>query len=393
MSSQRHGLQRFFMKHWLHKSGWRLLPGLIAAGLTLMTARTGVLQPLEQSVYRTLFHVRGEQPWDDRVAVIEIDDASLAEIGQFPWPRHYYTDLLDRLTPASVIAFDILFAESSEDDFALAQAMRRHGDVVLATAWDEDRGVIGPNARVVEGAIATGHIHHRADTDGITRSYQPKINGTLALSVLAVQRYGQKQPYAVSVPDINQSLWLNWPGETHDAPRYSFVDVLTGQVSSHSFADKMVFIGFTGVGLDSMATPYNHNPYAAGVYQHVVAANNLLTRNYLRPIILPIWIAFIVCSGLTSYSLYAQRVRVQMLTTLTMMIAWGGIVVLAFSYSYLLPTIVPIVSLTLTIVLARVTEYVYSKLRQLGRTYGLGPVNSLSFQSALKSPITVIRDR
>ena len=74
----------------------------------LLAARVGIVQSSEHSIYRTLFQIRGEQPWDDRVAVIEIDDASLATIGQFPWPRHYYTQLLDQITPAepSVIAFD-----------------------------------------------------------------------------------------------------------------------------------------------------------------------------------------------------------------------------------------------------------------------------------------------
>ena len=139
----------------------------------LLAARVGIVQSSEHSIYRTLFQIRGEQPWDDRVAVIEIDDASLATIGQFPWPRHYYTQLLDQITPAepSVIAFDILFAEPSADDAELSMAMARHGDVVLATAWDAQRGVIGPNAEVVEGAIATGHIHNRGDADEIGRAH------------------------------------------------------------------------------------------------------------------------------------------------------------------------------------------------------------------------------
>lgn len=357
-----------------------------------MMARTGVLKPLEQRVYHALFHLRGEQPWDDRVAVIEIDEASLAAIGQFPWPRYYYADLLERLAPASVVAFDILFAESSKDDTVLAEAMKKHGDVVLATAWDEGRGVIGPNASVVEGAISTGHIHHDA-SDGIIRSYQPKMNGTLALSLLTVQRYGQKQPYAVSVPDINQSLWLNWPGEANDAPNYSFVDVLTGQVSSTAFVDKIVFIGFTGFGLDVMVTPYNQNPPTAGVYHHVVAANNLLARNYLRPIILPVWIAFIFLSGLTSYSLYSRQMRVQLSVTLAIVVAWGSVVGIAFNYSYWLPTAVPTISIALTTLLVLLAERLHSSLNRLHWAVTVSAAKPLTWQSALKSPMAVSSDR
>lgn len=47
------------------------------------------------------------------VRVIDIDEASLREFGQWPWPRNRIAALVDRLYDlgASAIAFDILFAE------------------------------------------------------------------------------------------------------------------------------------------------------------------------------------------------------------------------------------------------------------------------------------------
>ncbi len=47
------------------------------------------------------------------VRVIDIDEASLREFGQWPWPRNRIAALVDRLSDmgASAIAFDILFAE------------------------------------------------------------------------------------------------------------------------------------------------------------------------------------------------------------------------------------------------------------------------------------------
>lgn len=47
------------------------------------------------------------------VKVVDIDDPSLAAIGQWPWPRHKMALLVDRLTEAgaAVIVFDIVFAE------------------------------------------------------------------------------------------------------------------------------------------------------------------------------------------------------------------------------------------------------------------------------------------
>jgi adenylate cyclase len=50
---------------------------------------------------------------DVPVRVVDIDDASLAQLGQWPWPRHRLADLARRLFAqgAAVVAFDILFSE------------------------------------------------------------------------------------------------------------------------------------------------------------------------------------------------------------------------------------------------------------------------------------------
>jgi adenylate cyclase len=48
------------------------------------------------------------------VRIVDIDDESLARIGQWPWPRTHLAKLLERLTAsgAAAIAFDVVFAES-----------------------------------------------------------------------------------------------------------------------------------------------------------------------------------------------------------------------------------------------------------------------------------------
>lgn len=59
------------------------------------------------------------QKWHPRtledlpVSVVDIDERSLAELGQWPWPRHMLADLVDKLGAggAAAIAFDVLFLE------------------------------------------------------------------------------------------------------------------------------------------------------------------------------------------------------------------------------------------------------------------------------------------
>ncbi len=50
---------------------------------------------------------------DMPVRIVDIDEASLAEYGQWPWPRTLVATLVDKLTEAgaAVIAFDVVFAE------------------------------------------------------------------------------------------------------------------------------------------------------------------------------------------------------------------------------------------------------------------------------------------
>lgn len=63
---------------------------------------------------------------DKKVVIIDIDEKSLAEIGQWPWERNILAKIVDNLFEhyqVKVLGFDILFAEKDEDptDIILAQ--------------------------------------------------------------------------------------------------------------------------------------------------------------------------------------------------------------------------------------------------------------------------------
>jgi adenylate cyclase len=59
------------------------------------------------------------------VRVVDIDEESLAKIGQWPWPRTTIAKLLQTLTDggAAAVAFDVLFAEP--DNNSLEQVAKR----------------------------------------------------------------------------------------------------------------------------------------------------------------------------------------------------------------------------------------------------------------------------
>lgn len=110
------------------------------------------------------------------VRIVDIDDASLERLGQWPWPRQRLAELVDRLQAAGVaaIGFDVIFAEPDrtspravaelwqlegslrsrllalpDHDQVLADSLRR-ADVVLG--FSVERGDRGSSAVGVPGA-------------------------------------------------------------------------------------------------------------------------------------------------------------------------------------------------------------------------------------------------
>src|SRR5271169_5479823 len=84
--------------------------------IALVPLRIADPRPLEEARLRTfdLFQVlRPREQAARPVVIADIDEASLREIGQWPWPRMVVADLITRLREAGAVAvgFDIVFAE------------------------------------------------------------------------------------------------------------------------------------------------------------------------------------------------------------------------------------------------------------------------------------------
>jgi CHASE2 domain-containing sensor protein len=92
-----------------------LLPlgvAVFLAGL-IVGARPGLLADLDLRAHDTFARQTSPPAADARVAIVVIDEASLAAHGQWPWPRDVIAGLVTRLSDAgaAAVAFDILFSE------------------------------------------------------------------------------------------------------------------------------------------------------------------------------------------------------------------------------------------------------------------------------------------
>lgn len=102
------------MRRWLTRSLNLLVPVLaVGIGAALLLFDPPLLQTLRQAVFDQYqrVHPRVYQPTP--VRIIDIDEESLARVGQWPWPRTRIAELVERLRRAEVAAvgFDVLFAE------------------------------------------------------------------------------------------------------------------------------------------------------------------------------------------------------------------------------------------------------------------------------------------
>lgn len=97
------------------KSGLISLLPLLMLGLavTLYIQKPALLQKFQLTVFDNYMLLKKREYQPVPVKIIDIDDASLRKLGQWPWPRNKLAEMVNRLKEAgaAAIAFDILFAE------------------------------------------------------------------------------------------------------------------------------------------------------------------------------------------------------------------------------------------------------------------------------------------
>ncbi|MBI3903161.1 MAG: CHASE2 domain-containing protein [Nitrosomonadales bacterium] len=96
------------------KTDW--FAGLLVALLFLFGASSDLMQSLERKAYDMAVRASSRAP-SDKVAVIAIDDQSIANLGRWPWPRAIQARLLDLLASghAKVVGNTSLFFEPQTD--------------------------------------------------------------------------------------------------------------------------------------------------------------------------------------------------------------------------------------------------------------------------------------
>ncbi len=168
-----------------------LLFGLVViAALTLLRASDPyAVRVARETTFDVFQQIEPRQAPDDLpIRIIDIDEASLAELGQWPWPRSMLATLTERLSAmgAAAIGFDVLFSEPdrlSPDNFL---ANGEDYDVRFAKALAGGPTVLSLARNSAAGAVTVTPKAGMAITGAATMPAIPELGGAAQpLSVLA----------------------------------------------------------------------------------------------------------------------------------------------------------------------------------------------------------------
>ena len=158
------------------RSDWFAGAAIVVA-VMLLNQATDLIGSLERKFYDVASTSSARQP-SDRVAIIAIDDQSVANIGRWPWPRDVHAKLIDQLSEAKAktIVHTAFFIEPQVDR-GLAYIRKMKG--LLATSGD-------PAAGNAELSQVIAEAERALDTDAVLAASMQKAGNVLVPSIFSL---------------------------------------------------------------------------------------------------------------------------------------------------------------------------------------------------------------
>lgn len=285
---------------------------------------------LEQIAYDRLVDWSAENNFDERIILIDIDEATLAKVGAWPWSSEQMASLLDALLnhyQVSLIGVDIVFPDQKPNSGKLT-ALLNHPSVVMSQVLDfskasnnhtgelitfrhtglqnvpEIHGFIANHTDFVTVQSKVGHISPIVDADGKVRRIFPVacmqnqctsmlslemykalnsgLDDEISLSnhLLTLEHYGSGN----STIPLDQENALLIPFNVHpEGYRYiSAQSVMQHQIDPAQLNNAVVLLGSTALGLgDYVATPTRN--IAPGLELHAQIFSAILDNSFIQP--------------------------------------------------------------------------------------------------------------
>ena len=289
--------------------------GLVLAALALGVSASGWLARMDHFMFDVSQRL-GAQPAPAGVVIVAIDQASLQEVGRWPWPRRVHAELLQQICRASpkAVAVDIAFNEAGDDpagNQALAKALRACGNVSLPVVMESARegGQLlesPPIPLLARSAAGLGRVSVRLDNDGVARNVDlwegvgsadwPLLaQTTLQISgwqppedAAHLQSRDEARPVTGQAPTLvrHEPRLLRFAGPAGTIPSVSAAELLRPGEPAQALRGKIVFVGATAAGMgDILSTPVSTNGSAMpGVEVLANVLLNLRDDRFIMPL-------------------------------------------------------------------------------------------------------------
>ena len=258
---------------------WSLMLAALAAA-TAAASGCAIFWRFDLSLYDAA--LPSAPPADD-IVIVAVDDASIAELGRWPWRRALHAALLDRLRDmgARAVALDFLLTEpdlqNAQGDAALATAMTRGPPTILPMLVEmpgPGRSIQErlPIPKLAQAAAGIGHVNLELDRDGMVRSVflregigtPNRVHFAVALldsvaGAAPLSLPGARHPDLAGSPAVwvrDYQILIPFVGSQGHFHQVSYVDVLRGTIDESALRGKFVLVGATAQGIgDAYPTP------------------------------------------------------------------------------------------------------------------------------------------
>jgi EAL domain-containing protein (putative c-di-GMP-specific phosphodiesterase class I)/CHASE2 domain-containing sensor protein len=224
-------------------SNWKLLLWTAVAGLVFGLLAAGQIAEDALRAVRNGFHKHSAS---GDIVLVLIDDRSLHNIGNWPWPRREDARLIDSLASARTksifVDINLSFPTERGEDEALSNSIRNAGTVTLFS-----RSGVGADsaARKVDGRpLSMFADHAKLALASYDYNYQNAVwrlpwSGTVngeSVPSFAAALAGRSGPPGTTFP-------VDYSTDIDSIPIYSAVDVIQGRVTTRQLAGKQVLVG------------------------------------------------------------------------------------------------------------------------------------------------------
>lgn len=167
-----------------------------------------LLEALERFAYDVKLNSTAPHSVDERIVIVDLDEKSLQQHGQWPWNRGVLANMVHKLFEQHQIrslSFDMLFAEADHSDgLAVLNDVRQYLPDTLHQKWQQTLDFDRQFASAIENeAVILGYVFNQASKDQINQLSEPatRLSPSMQQSLDLIKAQG----FSSNLPILEQA--------------------------------------------------------------------------------------------------------------------------------------------------------------------------------------------